>query len=349
MIRRRKDAEGEARRRVMVRPFWSGTISFGLISVPVQLFPATRRLGVALRMLDEDGTPLKRRYLCPAHDRIVEADEIVRGYELDTGEHVIVTDEELEAAEPKKSREIDLQRFVALSAVPPLHFERAYFLTPSGDTTKAYRLLAEVMEATDRAGIASFVMRGKEYLVAILAEEGILRAETLRFADEIRDPSAAGLDEEGEADEEAVARLSAAIEALESDALDPREMENDHPDRVRALAESKREAGRDVVEAPAYEEAEEEEPEAPREEGEEEDLEEADLLETIRLSLRGEGALSERAGGERRSAATRPDEGALDNLPKNRLYERAQELDIEGRSKMTKATLIREIRRRWRR
>src|SRR5690606_22010540 len=96
---------------------------------------------------------------------------------------VVVTDEELEALAPEKSRDIDLRRFVDVGAIAPEMCERAYFLTPAGGSTKAYRLLAAAMERTGRAGIATFVMRGKEYLVAILAENGILRTETLRFAD----------------------------------------------------------------------------------------------------------------------------------------------------------------------
>src|SRR5690606_31886465 len=99
---------------------------------------------------------------------------ILRGYEWAEGEYVVVRDEELEAIEPKKTREIDLRRFVDLSEIPPLYFERTYFLTPDGNSNKAYRLLAEVMERKQRAGIATFVMRDREYLVAILAENGIL-------------------------------------------------------------------------------------------------------------------------------------------------------------------------------
>src|SRR5207248_7073669 len=107
----------------------------------------------------------------------------------------VVTDEELERLAPEKSRDIDLRRFVEAEAIPPMYFERSYFLVPAGGSAKAYRLLAATMEETHRAGIATFVMRGKEYLVAILSENGILRAETLRFSDEIRSPEDVGLPE----------------------------------------------------------------------------------------------------------------------------------------------------------
>lgn len=332
-------AEKRERSRIAVRPFWSGTISFGLINVPVQLFPAVRRTSVPLRMLAEDGTPLRRRYWCPVDERLVEADEIVRGYELEDGSHVIVSDEELEAIEPKKSREIDLRRFVDLASVPPLHFDRAYFLTPTGDSNKAYRLLAEVMEATGRAGIATFVMRGREYLVAILAEKGILRADTLRFQDELRPPEAIGLEELPEPDSAKEEGFEAAIRAAEADGLDPDELVDDTAERLVALARRKRSKGEDVYE---LEEADEEEAE------EELDAEERegglDLLETIRRSLQGDnGASNGRGRGRARSAE---DGKRLEELPKNRLYERAQELDIEGRSKMDREALIRALRRR---
>lgn len=273
-----RDQGGDApsRKRPAAGAFWSGTISFGLISVPVQLFPANRDRSVSLRMLDEDGTPLRRRYYCPEHDRLLERDEIARGFEVEHGEFVVVTDEELEAVAPGRSREIDLKRFVDAGEIPPLYFERAYFLTPRGDSNKAYRLLAEVMERTGRAGIATFVMRNKEYLVAILAEEGILRAETLRFPDEVRDPARAGLTGDFEIDEIEAKRFEKAIAARSADELDPDELTDEAGAALRELAERKLEEGEGIVEAPARGG----EPE------DDEDFEEVDLLETIRMSLK---------------------------------------------------------------
>jgi DNA end-binding protein Ku len=175
------------------RAFWSGMLSFGLVSVPVDLLPAHSSSRAPLRMLDTDGTPLARRYYCPVDEQEVEADQLERGYELDDGKIVVVTDEELEALAPKKSREIDLRRFVDRDSIDPLYFERSYFLAPGKGSGKAYRLLASVMESSRRAGIASFVMRDKEYLVAIFAEGGLLRGETLRFADQVRSSRSVGL------------------------------------------------------------------------------------------------------------------------------------------------------------
>ena len=175
------------------RPFWSGTLTFGLVSVPVNLFPANRSNRAPLRMLSPDGEPLSRKYYSEKTEHDLDPDEIVRGYEIDKGKYVVVTDEELDRLAPEKSRDIDLKTFVPEESIPPVHFDRGYFLAPAAGSEKAYKLLAETMEKNGKAGIATFVMRGKEYLVAIFAEHGILRAETMRFPDELRSPEDVGL------------------------------------------------------------------------------------------------------------------------------------------------------------
>jgi DNA end-binding protein Ku len=171
-----------------VRPFWSGTLTFGLVSVPVNLFPANKSSRPSLRMLGDEGALLERRYYSQKTEKDLDADELVRGYEITKGKYVVVTDEELERLAPEKTRDIDLTRFVKEDSIPPMHFERGYFLTPDTNSDKAYKLLAETMAKSRLAGLATFVMRGKAYLVAIFSDHGILRAETMRFADELRSP-----------------------------------------------------------------------------------------------------------------------------------------------------------------
>lgn len=144
-------------------------------------------------MLGPEGEPLSRRYFAEKTSRDLDADEMVRGYEIDEGRFVVVTDEELERLAPDKTRDIDLQRFVKEESIPPLYFERGYFLTPADGSEKAYKLLVEAMAARGDAGIATFVMRGKEHPVAIFSDHGVLRAETMRFADEVRSPEKIGL------------------------------------------------------------------------------------------------------------------------------------------------------------
>jgi DNA end-binding protein Ku len=250
-----EDAVAEVDEEVRARSFWSGTITFGLVSIPVELFPANRSQSVSLRMVSEDGTPLARRYFCPREERELEWDEIVRGYEIEEDQFVVITDDELEKLAPEKSRDIDLRRFVEASEIDPIYFERAYYLTPGGNSTKAYRLLAETMEQTGRAGIATFVMRGKEYLVAILAENGIMRAETLRFTDEVRSAEDVGLPEPVRPKAAAVTRIEKAIAKLVEKELDEAELADRSAEQLLKLVAKKEKAGEDVVEAPADEAA----------------------------------------------------------------------------------------------
>ena len=240
----------DEQREIRARAFWSGTITFGLVSIPVNLFPGVRSQRAALRMLADDGTPLQRRFFCEKQKREVDGDEIVRGYEISKGKFVIVTDDELEALEPKKSRDIDLRRFVPADDIDPLFFERSYYLAPAGETTKAYRLLAETMEKTGRAGIATFVMRGKEYLVAIVAEDGLLRADTLRFADELRTPKAVGLPAVPKVKPAEVTKLRKLIKSHSSAKLAESELEDGYSERIRKLAAKKERKHEDVYELP---------------------------------------------------------------------------------------------------
>ncbi len=229
-----------------LRPFWSGTITFGLVTVPVNLMPAARTNRTSLRMVSEQGTPLKRRFFTTRDDRPLEWDDLVRGYEVSKDRFVIVEDDELEKLAPDRSRDIDLRLFVAASELDPMNFDRAYYLTPDGDSTKAYRLLAKVMEESARAGIATFVMRGREYLVAITAENGILRAETLRFVDEIRPADEIGLPVPAKPDASDVKRFKRRIDAMKAARLDTRELKSRSAEKLLALARRKKKSGRDV-------------------------------------------------------------------------------------------------------
>jgi DNA end-binding protein Ku len=338
----------------IARSFWSGTITFGLVSIPVALFPANRTQRVSLRMLDESGTPLARRYYDPGSKGELDGDEIVRGYEIEKDEFVIVTDEELESLAPDRSRDIDLRRFVQVEEIDPLWFERAYFLAPAGNSNKAYRLLAATMEKTARAGIATFVMRGKEYLVAIMAQNGILRAETLRFPEEIRSADDVGLPALKKAKPGAVSDMRRAIRELAAAELDVAELEDRQAQQLRALIEQKRQAGEDVVTAPETAG------------GDTADDGVIDLMALLKRSLqagadapasgratRGGSAARRRrkpAGGKSGSGKSgsgrkpaRRTAGSLTELSREELYRRAQELGIPGRSGMTKAQLARAI------
>ncbi|MBW3533933.1 MAG: Ku protein [Gemmatimonadetes bacterium] len=320
-------AERTARDEARARAFWSGTVSFGLVSIPVYLYPANTSSRVSLRMLAPDGTPLRRRYVNPETGKPVDYDALVRGYELDSGEFVVLTDDELEALAPEKSRDIDLRRFVDVAQLDPVFFERAYYLAPAGDSNKAYRLLAQTMEKAGQAGIATFVMRTKEYLVAIVAEEGILRAETLRFAGEVRASDDVGLPEPVKPPAKTVKAMEKAIAARVEDDLDEDELRDEDSERLLALVEEKRKKKKDVV--------------RPKETAADEDgggADVIDLMEVLKRSLSGqEGG---RAAPKRASRRGGPSADDLREMTKAELYERAQKLDVPGRSSMTKEELV---------
>jgi DNA end-binding protein Ku len=232
------------------RPVWSGTITFGLVSIPVNLFPANRESRVSLRLLGPDGQPLKRDYYSQETGQDLETSETIRGFETN-GKYVTVTQDELERLAPDKSRDISLRAFVPRQQISPLYFQRGYVLTPAGPGDKAYRLLAKTMETLGRAGVATFVMRGKEYLVAILAVDGILRAETLRFSDEIRKPSNIGLPKKKQnLPTRLLKSFEAAIARLSRRTLDMKEMRDEYAALMLKLIEKKRTKPRNVIVAP---------------------------------------------------------------------------------------------------
>jgi DNA end-binding protein Ku len=266
-------ADEVANRPTGARPVWSGTISFGLVAVPVNLFSAVRPADAALRMLAPSGEPLQRHYQCPEDGKDTPWEELVRGFEVDDGKFVALTDAELDSIAPRKTRDIDLQRFVPVDELDPFLFERPYVLTPTGDSTKPYRLLADAMEAEGKAGIATFVMRTKEYLVAIVAQRGILWAQTLRFAGEVRSPKDAGLPKAAKPDAKDVAAFVRTIEAHAKKEVARDQLVERRAEKLRALAARKLKKGEDVVE-PTTTAPVEEPTEAP------------DLFEQIRSSLR---------------------------------------------------------------
>ena len=173
----------------MPRPLWSGSLSFGLVNVPIQLISAVRDLDYHFHQLHEkDKVPIEQRRFCSKEDIEVSWEEVGHAYELN-GKQVVVTDEELGSVQPRKTRTIDIEAFVDLAEVDPIYFDHPYFLVPAGEsegTLQAYRLLVETMASQERAALGRFVMRTKEYLVAVRAREGALALTTMLFHDEVR-------------------------------------------------------------------------------------------------------------------------------------------------------------------
>jgi DNA end-binding protein Ku len=228
----------------MPRPLWSGSLNFGLVNVPVRLTSAVRDLDLHFRQLHaKDDTPLETRRTCSKEDKEVPYEEIGNAYDLD-GTDVILTDEELSAADPKKTRTIEIEAFVELDEIDPIYFDHPYYLVPAGETdgtVRAYRLLAEVMGSTDRVALGRFVLRTKEYLVAIRAREQALTLSTLRFHDEVRPtdgiPGAGGRTKKAE-----VANAIKLIDALTVE-FKPTDYEDAYRKRLQAIVRKKRKGG----------------------------------------------------------------------------------------------------------
>lgn len=318
-----KDAneQNESRRVGQPRPFWSGVIAFGLVSLPVSLFPANRGKPMSLNMADSHGHALRRQYFCEKENRRLELDEIVRGYPIDGDRFVVIEDEELEALAPEKTREIDLRRFVPQGDVNPVFFERGYFLAPDTSSTKAYRLLARSMEEEERIGIATFVMRDKEYIIAIMSERGILRAETLRFYDEIRSPQQASLPELNKTNSRLVRSIKKAVKKRSVETFDPQLLKDQQVQKLEDLIREKLTAGKDLIEQA-------DEPD------QQEDSNVVDLIQVLKARLKGK-------------KDDQPETGqvaASENLNRDELYAEAQKKGISGRSKMNKDELIAALR-----
>jgi DNA end-binding protein Ku len=314
----------------MARSLWTGSISFGLVNVPVALFSAVRDLDVHFRQLHEkDGAPIETRRFCSQEDKEVPFEAIGHGYEDDGGEPVVLTDEDLAAAAPRKTRTIDIEAFVDVPEVDPMYFDHPYFLAPVGDAEgnlRAYRLLVKVMESTDRAALGRFVLRSKEYLVLVRVRDERLTLTTLLFHDEVR--PAKDIDTGGR--KSAKGQLDAAVqlvEALGAD-WDPERYSDCYRERLLAVIERKRKGRKITAPAAARDEA------GPP----------PDLMDALKASLErvraGEGF--DRSEDDDRDGRDGGGGGAgdLEDLSRDELYERAQKEDVPGRSSMSRKELI---------
>src|SRR6476660_3174103 len=173
----------------MARAIWSGSISFGLLNVPVKLYSAVARRNIALREIREsDSARIKHRRVAEGTDEEVPYENIIKAYEVTAGQYVPLSKDELSALAPEKTRAIDVQDFVDLNEIDPMYFDSPYSLGPAEGAEKAYSLLASAMEASGKVAICRFVFRNKEHLAALRAADGILTLTTMRFADEVVPP-----------------------------------------------------------------------------------------------------------------------------------------------------------------
>lgn len=174
----------------MARPIWSGSVSFGLVNIPVKLFSAVSRKTVRFNQLEAStGSRIKQKRVSASTGEEVAYENIVKGYELPSGEYITIDEDELASLDPEAARTIDLEEFVDLVDIDPIFYDSAYYLAPSPDTQKPYKLLVTAMEESGKVGIARFVMRTKQYLAAIRPVDGRLVLSTMVYADEVVAPS----------------------------------------------------------------------------------------------------------------------------------------------------------------
>ena len=287
----------------MARSLWTGSISFGLVNVPVALYSGVRDLDVHFRQLHgQDGAPIETRRFCSEEDKEIPFESVGHGYELDGGGQVVLTDDDLAAAAPRKTRTIDIEAFVDVADVDPIYFDHPYFLAPVGEAEgnlRAYRLLVEVMASTERAALGRFVLRNKEYLVLVRVRDDRLALTTMLFHDEVRPTK--DVDTGGR--KPAKEQLRAAkqlVEALSTD-WEPERYRDCYRERLLEVIDRKRKGKR--ITAP-----------------------------TSGRDAGGPPPDGDEHGGDAR--------GDLEDLSRDELYERAQKRDVPGRSSMTRDELI---------
>jgi len=264
----------------------SGTISFGLVSIPVRLYTATSSHNVSFNLLHAKcGSRIRQQTFCPVDNTVVDRSELERGYEFAKDQYVRVSDDELKSMEGEASKVIDITEFVPLAQVDPIYFERTYYLGADKGGEKAYRLLSDALAQSERVALAKFVMRGKESLVLIRPAQGGLMLHTMYFADEIRDFGEVDKGNSAKVRDNELKLALQLVDGLAADEFEPQKYEDEYLQRVQAMIQKKVE-GQEVTVAAAA---------APR-------AQVIDLMEALKESL-AQRKPPAKAGSKRTEAA----------------------------------------------
>ncbi len=280
----------------MARAIAGATVSFGLVSIPVKLYPATRRAsGVAFHLLHKtDGSRLHQQYLCAKDGDVVPRDEMIKGYEFAKDQYVTFTNEELKAMEEKSTQTIEIAQFVPLDKVDPVYFDRPYYLAPEKGGEKAYRLLVEVMEMSGRAAVGRYAARDRLYLVMLRPAPGAqggahgMVMQQLLFSDEVRPFSEVPIPESRVSEPE-LKLAQQLVDQIASDSFDASAYRNEVRDRIEAEIQRKLE-GKEIAVSPAA---------APP-------AQVIDLMAALKASLSGQPAAASPSPGVRRPSRHRP-------------------------------------------
>jgi DNA end-binding protein Ku len=237
----------------MARSIWSGAISFGLVNVPVKLYSAVSKKNVRFHQLHgKDGVRIQMKRICPADDEEIPYEDIVKGYELSPDRYVVITPEELESLDPKKTRSIDIEEFVDLEDIDPIFYDHPYYLAPDRGAGKAYNLLVSAMREANKVAIARVVIRQKEHLTAIRPTGDVLTMATMVFHDEVVPPDTIEEVEAAAETETTKRELEMAqqlIESLSTD-FDPTRYRDEYRERVLELIEAKAEGQEITLQPP---------------------------------------------------------------------------------------------------
>jgi DNA end-binding protein Ku len=303
----------------MPRAIWTGSISFGLVNVPVRMYSAIEEKDLHFNYVHEpDGSRIGYQKFCKEEERPVPDEEIVKAFEIEKGEWVYMTDEDFEAAAPEAHRTIDIRDFVPSEDIDPIYFERTYFLGPQENGEKIYALLVRAMENSGLAAIAKYVMRDKQHLGCLRVRDGVVTLEKMFFADEIRPldeikPGPAKVDER---------ELEMAAKLIESysGAFEPEKYDDTYRDALCEVIRAKRKGKK---------------PPKPATVGDRP----TDLMAALRASL-------EAAPGRRSATNGSSGNGGLATKSKDELYELAKKADVKGRADMSKDELVDALEKR---
>jgi DNA end-binding protein Ku len=306
--------------KAMPKAIWSGSISFGLVNVPVRMYSAISEHKLQFHFVHEpDKSTIGYQKVCKLEDKPVPDDEVVKAFEFEPGEYVIMEDEDFEAARTEGYKTIEITDFVPYEQVDPIYFARTHYLGPDEGSEKVYTLLLRALDDSGLAGISKFVTRDRQYLGALRVRDGVITLEQMYFADEIR-PVDEIRPSKIRVSKEELAMAERLIDSFAGD-FKPEKYKDTYRDALCEIIRAKR-AGKEVHHAPEPEEA------AP-----------PDLLEALRASIEAAG------GGRGRSRASRNGSRRdLSGLSKAELDDRARKAKIPGRSKMSKDELIEALR-----
>lgn len=225
---------------MIMHTIWKGSISFGLVNIPINLFAATESKDISFRSIHKEcNSPIKYEKVCPVCDREVNNDEVIKGYEYEPGKFVVISNEELKEIAPESNRTIEIIDFVSLEQIDPIYFEKSYFLGPQDNGLKSYHLLKQAMEKTGKIGLAKITIRSKESLAVVRVYQTGLILETIFYPDEVRSVGQVpGVDTEIKVDEKEIDMATQLIEQLTTE-FEPEKYTNEYRSALMELIQSK--------------------------------------------------------------------------------------------------------------